>query len=420
MRYVDMKYGKQSIKISFPESSFKGLIEGHFPRLPTSQEEEREILRSLREPIGSAPLSEIAKKGQKVIIIASDITRSVPSWRILPILINELNTCGIPDADITVMFGLGLHREHNSDEHRLLLGDELYGRIKCQDSVPGPYVYVGTSSQGTPYYVNEAIISSDLIICTGNIEYHWFAGYSGGAKAILPGACDPVTIQNNHSKILHPKSRTGLIIGNPIREDIDEIMEFIKIDFILNVVLDDEKRILRSFAGHPISAHRKGCIYLDGIYRQEISCKADVVVISCGGYPRDINLYQAQKALANGSRAVRDGGIIIMLASCQEGFGNETFERWMHSALSPQHILSRIESDFQLGGHKAASFAKVLVRAQVMLVSDLEHEKVEKAFMIHTPIEGLQRVIDKYCSEAKSVLVIPQAGSICPFIRADN
>lgn len=416
MCFVEMKYGKQSIKISFPESSFKGLIKGRFPHAPTSQEEEREILRSLREPIGSAPLSKIAKKGQKVIIMASDITRPVPSRKVLPILINELNNCGISDVDITVMFGIGAHREHNSDEHRRLLGDELYGRVNCQDSVPGPYVYVGTSSRGTPYYVNNKIISNDLIICTGNIEYHWFAGYSGGVKAILPGACAPVTIQNNHSMISHPKARVGLITGNPIREDIDEIMKFIKIDFILNVVLDDEKRILRSFAGHPISAHRKGCVYLDGIYGQRISSKADVVVISCGGYPRDINLYQAQKALMNGSRAVRDGGTIIMLASCQEGFGNDTFEQWMHSALSPQHILSRIETDFQLGGHKAASFAKVLARAQIILVSDLEQEKIEKAFMVHAPIEGLQMVIDEYCSVAKSVLVIPQAGSICPFI----
>lgn len=417
---VEMKYGKRTIEANFREDNLMGILRGSFPPPPTPEEEIREVERSLREPIGSKSLDEIAKPGQKVVIMASDITRPVPSWKILPTLVNKLNSCGISDTDITIMFGVGIHRSHTEDERRYLVGDELYKRVKCKDSVGDPYIYVGKSALGTPYYVNSIVAASDLLICTGNIEYHWFAGYSGGAKAILPGASNYETIRSSHSRISHPGTGTGIINGNPIRSDIDGILKFLKIDFIVNVVIDDQKRILRSFAGHPIDAHRAGCAYLDSIYGKKINHQADVVVISCGGYPKDINLYQAQKALDNGNHAVREGGTIIMIGSCSEGYGDKTFEDWVYSASSPQDILNRIKTDFQLGGHKAASFAKVLIRAKIILITDMEREKVERMFIAHAPIGELQRVIDRYTADAESVLVIPQAGSIYPIVRTDH
>jgi len=419
MPNVQFKYGKEILTANFREDNLMAVLEGSFPPSPTKEEEEAEVLRSIRNPIGSPPLSAIAKKGQRVVIMASDITRPSPSYKILPPLVAELNACGVPDEDITVMFGMGIHRPHTREEHITLVGREIYDRITCRDSTEGSYVLVGTSSQGTPYHVNKEVAQSDLLICTGNIEYHWFAGYSGGAKAVLPGACNYETIRHNHSMISRDGTGSGLIEGNPLRRDIDEIARFLDIRFIVNVVLNDKKQILKAFSGHFIDAHREGCEYLDSVYSKRIPEKADVVVVSCGGYPKDINIYQAQKALDNANLAVKDGGVVVMVASCKEGYGEDTFERWVNDAHSPGEILERINREFELGGHKAAGFAKVLTRAQVILVTDMEKEKVTRMFIDHYPKEALQEVIDKVTKNASSVLVIPQGGSILPKVSRE-
>ncbi len=414
---VDLKFGKEVLKANFKEENLMAVLRGDFPPSPTKEQETEEILRSIREPIGTQPLSKIAKPGEKVVIMASDITRPSPSYKILPPILSELNAAGVPDSDITVMFGMGIHRAHTKEEHIALVGEEVYNRITCRDSTEDEYVLVGTSSQGTPYYVNSVVAKADLLICTGNIEYHWFAGYSGGAKAILPGACNYETIKHNHSMISKEGTGSGVIQGNPVRKDIDEISRFLDIGFIVNVVLNDKKEVLKSFAGHYIEAHRAGCEYLDSVYAKSIPEKADVVVVSCGGYPKDINIYQAQKALDNANLAVKDGGTVIMVGSCKEGYGEDVFEEWVNEASSAQDILDRIKREFQLGGHKAAGFAKVLVRAKIVLVTDMEKEKVECMFISYYPKEKLQDVIDEITKDAGSVLVIPQAGSILPKVK---
>jgi nickel-dependent lactate racemase len=415
---VDLKFGKEVLQARFSEDKLRGVLEGDFPPSPTEEEEQAELRRALGEPIGSPSLGEIARPGQKTVIMASDITRPVPSHKILPLLVDELNACGIADGDITVLFGMGIHRGHTPREHKALVGEALYARVTCKDSTGDGYVHIGTSSAGTPYHVNTLAVEADLLICTGNVEYHWFAGYSGGAKAILPGACNYDTIKANHAMIARAGTAPGVLSGNPIRQDIDEITKFLNIGFLVNVVLNDKKEILKAFAGDVLAAHRAGCAYLDRIYSRPLAERADVVVISCGGYPKDMSLYQAQKALDNANMAVRDGGTIVMVGSCAEGFADRTFASWMDAAQNPEEILARIEREFQLGGHKASGYAKVLSRARVILVSDLPREYAARVFMRGEPKERLQAVLDEVTKDARSVVVIPQAASIFPRVEA--
>ncbi|MBR2223937.1 MAG: nickel-dependent lactate racemase, partial [Christensenellaceae bacterium] len=249
----------------------------------------------------------------------------------------------------------------------------------------------------------------------GNIEFHYFAGYSGGAKAIMPGVSTHDAIQKNHSMMVNEDAHAGKIEGNPIREDIDSVVEFRPIDFIVNVVLNEKKEIIKAVAGHHIEAHREGCKFLDQLYKKEIEEKADIVLVSPGGYPKDINLYQAQKGLDNSKHAVKDGGVIILVASCKEGLGEKTFERWMTTSESVDFMAAEIGRHFELGGHKAAAIAMVMQKAEVYLVSDLEEDFVKSIFFKpFKTLEDAYKAAQAKLGEDAKVIVMPYGGSTLP------
>jgi nickel-dependent lactate racemase len=342
----------------------------------------------------------------------------MPSKIVLTVLVEELNNCGIKDEDITVVFALGNHRSHTEEEKKYLVGDDIYSRYRCIDSDQNQMTYLGTTSFGTPVFVFNEVVKADRVICLGNIEYHYFAGYSGGAKAIMPGVSTASAIQANHSRMVEDSSKAGCIQGNRLRADIDEVAQFIKIDFILNVVLDEKKKIIKAVAGNYILAHRAGCKFLDTLYKINIKEKADVVLVSTGGYPKDINLYQAQKALDNSKHAVKDGGVIILAASCNEGLGEEVFERWMTEAETPCSMIKKIERKFELGGHKAAAIGMIQQNADIYLVSDMKGDFVKSMFL--TPFSNVQEALDcamaKY-GESSRVIVMPFGGSTLPALE---
>ncbi len=376
-----------------------------------------EVKRALFEPIGLGRLSTLVRPGEKIAIITSDITRPMPSKLVLPPLIEELLTAGVSYEDITVVFGLGSHRKHTEEEKKYLVGEEICSRIKCVDSDVNHCRMLGTTSRGTPVEIFDVVADADRRICLGNIEYHYFAGYSGGAKAIMPGVSTRAAIQANHSAMVQEAARAGAIDDNPVRLDIDEVVGFVPIDFILNVVLDENKRIIKAVAGHPMLAHREGCKFLDHLYKVAIPRKADIVITTPGGYPKDINLYQAQKALDNAKHAVRDGGIIILLASCTEGFGEKVFEKWINESTSPDDLITKIRNNFELGGHKAAAIALVEKKAAIYIVSDLPEEKSSKLYM--KPFSTMQGAIGKAFEElggGAGVLLMPHGGSTLPVV----
>ncbi len=274
-------------------------------------------------------------------------------------------------------------------------------------------VPVGTTTRGTRLEVFEEYLDADLRICTGNIEYHYFAGFSGGAKAVVPGLCSYAAIRDNHSMMLAPTARAGIIDGNPVREDIDEAGGLIGVDFIFNVLLDEQKRIFHAVAGHYLEAHRAGCEAYDRRCDLRVPTAADVVIASPGGRPKDINLYQAQKTLDNVGGAVRDGGVIVLVARCGEGFGQKVFEEWMTGMGSPQVLIDRIQREFVLGGHKAAAVAGLLARADVYLVSDFPDEVVRSMCM--TPFATVDAAVASALERAgdgASCLVVPHGSRV--------
>ncbi|MBQ9058840.1 MAG: nickel-dependent lactate racemase [Atopobiaceae bacterium] len=373
------------------------------------------VLHALKNPIASPPLTDLLQAGDSVAIITSDITRPMPSAQVMPLLLDELRLCGVADKDITLVFALGSHRKHTEQEKRHLAGERAWRDISCIDGDPCRVVHLGTTSRGTPIDIAQEVVEADKRICLGNIEYHYFAGYSGGAKAVMPGVSTPDAIQHNHRMMADERACTGNLENNPIREDIEEAAAVVGVDFILNIVLDENKNIVHAVAGDVIEAHRAGCALLDQMYRCHFASKADIVIASQGGAPKDINLYQTQKALDNAARAVTDGGIVILVGACEEGFGNERFKSWLFEAGSPGDILDRISQHFELGGHKAAAMARVMQKASIFLVSELPPDEVTNAFMV--PFTSVQAAYDEAIRQQgaqASVMLIPHAGSVLP------
>ena len=375
--------------------------------------------RALREPVGAPPLRQVVRPGEKIAVITSDITRPMPTRKVMPALLDELYAAGVKPEDITLVFALGSHRRQTDEERRRLAGERAWNEIRCVDCDPDDCVHLGVTSAGTPVDITRVVAEADRRICLGNVEYHYFAGYSGGAKAIMPGCSTRAAIQSNHSMMVRAEAAAGNLKTNPVRRDIEEAAALCGIDYILNVVLGEHKEILRAAAGDVTLAHRELCAFLDKIYLNELPQAADIVLVSQGGAPKDLNLYQTQKALDNARHAVRQGGIIILIGSCREGLGERVFEQWMTTSPSPEAMIERIGRDFQLGGHKAAAIAITLQKAKIFLVSELEDEFVRSIFL--TPQPSAQAALEQAFRELggdASVLAMPFGGSTLPRVNA--
>ena len=398
-----------------PDRNLLGVL--HANEVSFDLTDDAEVRRALNEPIGAPRLREVVKPGEKIAIVTSDITRPMPTWKVMPALLDELYAAGVSGKDVTLVFALGSHRHHTQEEMRHLAGERAWEEIRCVDCDPDDCVHMGVTSHGTPVDITRVVAEADRRICMGNIEYHYFAGYSGGAKAIMPGVSTRAAIQSNHSMMVLESACAGALETNPLRMDIEEAGRICGIDYIVNVVLDEHKNIVRCVAGDSVLAHRAGCKVLDSLYRKELPQAADIVLVSQGGAPKDMNLYQTQKALDNARHAVNQGGIIILIGSCREGMGEKVFEQWMTTAPTPESMIERIGRDFQLGGHKAAAIAMTLQRAEIYLVSDLEPGFVRKIFM--DPKPSVQEALDDAFAKLGSgatVLAMPYGGATLPVI----
>ena len=415
---LEFGYGNTTLKADVPDRCIQDIL------VSNEMEHERRggdaVRYALEHPVGTPRLSSIAKPGQKTVIITSDISRPLPSHELLPPVLEELAKAGVKDEDITVVFALGSHRKHTEEEKKHLAGEAVYARVKCIDSDPTDCISFGTTSRGTPVDITRVVAEADLRICLGNVEFHYFAGYSGGYKAIMPGVSTPAAIQANHRMMVRDDAKAAKLEGNPLREDIEEAGAMVGAAFIVNVVLDEHKKIVYAAAGDPVKAHRDACAYLDRMYLKPIDKLADIVIVSQGGAPKDANLYQTQKALDNARHAVREGGTVILVGACPEGLGNRVFEEWMMAAGEPDDLIDRIHRHFMLGGHKAAAIAMVEKKAEIMMVSEMPDELVRKLFM--TPMRNVQEAFDaavnKYGPGA-SVIAMPFGGATLPVLREE-
>ncbi len=358
------------------------------------------VIDALRSPIGSKPLSEGVKIEDKVVIIVSDITRPVPTAQILTPILDELQSSGIPIENITIIFGLGIHRPMTTAEKAQVLGEDVFLNYRVIE--PHDYIYLGETSRGTPIEVCREVAEADFIILTGNLEFHYFAGYSGGYKALMPGVSSRNSIQKNHKMMLNPRATIGNADKNPVRDDIEEFGRVLPNTFLLNVLLNSQKEITHVLAGDPIRAHRVGCGILDQYFKIHVSEPADLVIVSPGGYPKDINLYQAQKALENAARVTKEGGAIVLVAELKDGLGEETFKQWLEKSQSIEEIIERIQKEFVLGGHKAAAIAMLLKKHKIYLLSSLDAESVKKIFL--KPLNNLSEL---FVNESDTIYILP-------------
>ncbi len=409
-------FGTGTQEVEVPDANVLAVLEAN--EVPFDLTGEAEVRRALAAPIGSPRLGEIVRPGETVAIVTSDVTRPCPTWKILPPVLEELFAAGVRPEDVTVTFALGSHRGHTEDEQKKLMGP-AWGLVACGDSDPGHCLHLGETSRGTPVDIDAAVAEADRRILLANIEYHYFAGYSGGAKSLMPGVSTRAAIQANHSRMVEDAACAGRLEGNPVRQDIEEAAALCGADFIVNVVLDAHKEIVRAVAGDMTAAHREGCRFLDTMYRKTIPCRAEIVVVSQGGAPKDLNLYQVQKALDNAKHAVRPGGVVVLVGSCREGLGEKTFQEWMLWAREPDDLIRRVREDFKLGGHKAAAIAMVLKNAEIDLVSELEPAFVERIFLhpYATAQAALDHAFEKLGPDA-SVIVMPYGVSTLP--HAEN
>ena len=414
---LEFGLGTSTQVVEVPEKNLIGVLRAK--PAPAIASEEEEVRRALREPVGAPPLRQVVRPGEKIAVITSDITRPMPTRKVMPALLDELYAAGVKPEDITLVFALGSHRSQTDEERRRLAGERAWNEIRCVDCDPDDCVHLGVTSAGTPVDITRVVAEADRRICLGNVEYHYFAGYSGGAKAIMPGCSTRAAIQSNHSMMVRAEAAAGNLKTNPVRRDIEEAAALCGIDYILNVVLGEHKEILRDAAGDVTLAHRELCAFLDKIYLNELPQAADIVLVSQGGAPKDLNLYQTQKALDNARHAVRQGGIIILIGSCREGLGERVFEQWMTTSPSPEAMIERIGRDFQLGGHKAAAIAITLQKAKIFLVSELEDDFVRSIFL--TPQPSAQAALEQAFRELggdASVLAMPFGGSTLPRVNA--
>ncbi len=413
---LDFGYGKGIQTVEVPDRNLIAVLTAN--EITHERRGAEAVDHALENPIGAPKLSETAKPGMKTVIITSDISRPLPSYDMLPSVLRELNAAGIPDSDITVVFAIGSHRSHTDEERRRLAGDEVFGRVRCIDSDPDDCILMGTSSHGTPFSITRTVAEADLRIGLGNVEYHYFAGYSGGVKALMPGVSTPEAIQANHSLMVSEDACAGNLEGNPVRMDLEEVLEYCPLHYIVNAVLDEHKHIVYAVAGDVIAAHRAGCAYLDRMYRKPIPQRADIVIVSQGGAPKDANLYQTQKALDNSKYAVKDGGTVILIGACSEGLGSAKFEEWLLGAERSHDMVERIGRDFQLGGHKAAAIGMILDRARIDLVSELDDSLVREIFLIPQPSAqaALDEAMERYGPDA-AVIAMPFGGATLPIVE---
>lgn len=410
---LEFGIGTRTETVEVPEQNLLEILEPN--EVTVARRGVEAVDYALENPIGAPKLRELLQPGQKVAIITSDITRPMPTATVMPSLLDEIYRTGVRPQDVTLVFALGSHRPHTEEEKKKLAGERAYHEINIEDSNPNDCIHLGTTKAGTPVDITRTVAEADVRICLGNIEYHYFAGYSGGAKAIMPGVSTREAIQCNHRFMVDDRACAGNLEDNPIRSDIEEAAAICGIDYILNVVLDEHKKIIYAVAGDVTKAHRAGTAFLDTLFLKRLQKRADIVLVSQGGAPKDLNLYQTQKALDNSKHAVREGGMIILIGSCKEGLGEKTFEEWMTKSESPEAMIERIGRDFQLGGHKAAAIAMVLQKADIILVSDLPDDFVKSIFLkpAHSAQEAFDEAIKKYGPEA-TVIAMPYGGSTLP------
>ena len=419
-------YGDGEVIAHLPEKQVINVVDGK--PVAALTDVEAAVKEALHHPIGSAPLRDVVQKGDKVAIIASDITRKwVRHDLFLPTLLSELNAAGIPDADIFLVVALGAHRHHTAEENILTFGQQVVDRIGIvQSHAPetDQFVYIGKTSRGNEVSINKHVVNADKVIMTGGIVHHLMAGFGGGRKSIVPGVAAYSTIQANHSLCLHnvvgqgvsPECIAGKLLNNPMHEDLVEMAALLKPAFILNAVFTPSGEFASFVAGHWYEAWLAGCTMAQEIFGVSINGKADVVIASAGGFPKDINLYQGSKSIGNAFMAAKPDGVVILLLECRDMMEPPDFSDWFnYESLYDREIALR--KAFTVPGFIALKLGAMAKEIPHILVSLPQNKEfIEKAGMIAaTSIEEAIAIAEKKLGRTDyTITVMAHAANTVP------
>jgi nickel-dependent lactate racemase len=420
MKEIKIPYGDDFL-IWKPKEDF--VIKTIYPKdVKPLENPEKAVEEAINNPLGSRKLDEF-NNVKTVAIAISDLTRPVPNKIILPPLIEKLLSMGIKPKNICILIGTGLHRRSNKEEFVKLIGEELVNKVTVYSHDANDdnlLVNCGTTKRGTPVLVNRYFVEADLKIVTGMIDPHHFVGYTGGAKSLAIGLGGKKLIDKNHSMLVEDGAELGKIDGNPVREDIDEIGRIVGIDFMLNVVLNNDRKIVGVVGGDYLEAHKKGVQIARSIFEVHVKETADVVLTSPGGFPKDLNAYQAQKGLAHAAKIVKKGGYLILLAKCNEGHGDQKFFDTMKSFSKPEEVVEGFKKRaFEVGPHKALLWARSLIKANAYLISDGIDQQTAGSLMVNkaSSIEEVFLEIKNKLPDNPIVYVMPKANSTVPVIK---
>jgi nickel-dependent lactate racemase len=421
---ICLKYGDNSLSLDLKENKIMEIIEANSGEHPPLKEI---IKKALAAPIGSGKLQDIVSKGESAIIIISDITRS---WqqisKFLPFIIEELQAGGIDLKNITVLSAAGSHRNHTEAEKEKLLGSEYYEKLTFKDHEAEnkeELMFLGTTFYGTPVSLNKALVETDRVVLTGGIVFHNLAGFAGGRKSLLPGTAAYESIMKNHSLSLAENRGDGLkknvdsnlLENNPVHLDMMEAAQLIDVDFIFNVIPDGKGGIAAAVAGDLEEAHLTGCRITEDLFGIDLEEKAELVIASAGGFPKDINLYQSSKALVNAAKAVKKGGYLILLADCSEGIGHPEVEDIIQNYNNNLEREDLLRKEFTISRYVGYLITTEIKDINCILVSNINAEKLSttKIKVVNNLKDALQIVKEQF-KELPNTYIMPDAANTLP------
>ncbi|MBI3417811.1 MAG: nickel-dependent lactate racemase [Verrucomicrobia bacterium] len=417
---VNLAYGQGHLAVDFPDGRTTVIEPSHTPGLA---DEESAVLAALQNPIGARPLHEWIKPEDRVCIVFTDITRATPNERLIPWLLEHL--AHLPRENITLLNSLGTHRPNTRAELEKMLTSEIvadYRVINHESENPADLVQLGTTRDGTPALINCHLVNADVRIVTGFIEPHFFAGFSGGPKGIMPGVAGLETVMSNHGakNIGDPKSAFGITISNPIWEEMRDIALRVGPSFLLNVSLNEARQITGVFAGDLIAAHKAGIEFVRQSAMQKVKAPFEIVVTTNSGYPLDMNLYQGVKGMSAAARVIQPGGTLILACECREGLpAGSPLDKLLRSAASPEEILAMLATPGFVSPEQWQAQIQSLIqrRASVLVYSSLPDEIIRAAHL--TPCHDISRTVSERLSQLgpdARVAVLPQGPLTIPYL----
>ncbi len=420
---LSLAYGKRGLEVNLPEAASVTVVEPSF--VPAAPDQKGAVVESLRSPIGAPPLREAVKQDDTVAVVFSDITRPTPNHLLIPAILDELKAAGVPEKRITLFNSTGTHRLNTLQELGGMLGGDIVNRyriIQNDARATNAHATVGVTSRGNEIKIQKDFLACSFKIITGFIEPHFFAGFSGGGKAVMPGMAHLDTVMRNHNaaNIDDERASWGILDGNPIRDEVEEAVSFVNPDFLVNVTLNKHKEVTRSFAGDWIKAYRVGTEFVRKTAMVRVESLFDIVVTSNSGYPLDLNLYQAVKGMSAAARIAKPGGSIIVAAECWDGIPEHgSFGRLLREATDADDLLTRIRAEgFSADDQwQAQILASIVKRNDVYVYSDgltaaqLAQAKLRPCASIESQVEALR---ERHGSDAQ-ICILPEGPQTIPY-----